>query len=103
MIDQALIEIREEMAKLVAWMVAKGHSRATAELRIEPSRPYEIRLSTGGEKAIHWWEDSAHTESFAYVHGDDFKEAIANAVKTIGRMEPSVALACAAWFTTEAA
>ena len=106
MIEQALLQIREDMARLTNAIRAKGHDRAEATFEVERDLRMCISLRTGtighdGESAFVTEYGSRFPYSF--VSGTNYAELLREAEKRIDGIEPSIALACEAWFQTEAA
>lgn len=107
MIEQAVEQIREDMARLVAKMRERGHDRATALFEIDRAFTMRIGLRTGdighdGERAFVA-KFGPYRYPFSFVSGTTYAETLAEAEAEIERMELSIALACEAWFQTEAA
>lgn len=101
MIEQALLQIREDMARLTAKIKAKGHDRADVYFEVQHDWKMCISLRSGdighdGEKAFV--TDYGSRFPYHFIRGTDYADMLRDAEAEIERMEPSVALACQAWF-----
>jgi hypothetical protein len=106
MIEQALLEISEDMARLTAAMKAKGHDRARAEFCIAPNFELCIHLDTEqpgarGERALLVPVAGTNVvleSSYTFPRGKVYAAVFAEAKALVARMKLSDALACEAWF-----